>query len=337
MNETTQHFQDLFFSTGVLPHGSVAEYYSEVTGGLVDLVGEVVGPFRLPQTLAWYANSNFGIGRPTGTPRANTMARDAAVAADPTSTSGRTTTTATASSTRSSSSTPAPAARQTGNPDDIWSHKWVLPSAYSADGDPDLRLPDHPRGREDRRLRARAGPPAVRLPRPLRHRRHAPKGVGNWCLMGGGSWNGGGDVPAHPSAWCKIKQGWASVTNVTAQRHASRSPDVKTSKTVHRLWKDGAAGRSTSCWRTGSGPGYDAKLPGDGLLIWHVDESSGPTPTRTTTWSGWCRPTASATWSAVATAATPATPTRARARTRRSPRRQRRTRTPTPARTPRSR
>ena len=36
-----QHFDDLFFSTGVLPHGSVKEYYSEVTNGLVTLTGSV--------------------------------------------------------------------------------------------------------------------------------------------------------------------------------------------------------------------------------------------------------------------------------------------------------
>ena len=75
MVQTAAHFNDLFFSTGVLPHGSVKEYYAEVTGGLVDIVGEVEGPFRLPQTLAWYANNNFGIGKPTGTPRANIMAQ----------------------------------------------------------------------------------------------------------------------------------------------------------------------------------------------------------------------------------------------------------------------
>jgi immune inhibitor A len=61
----------------------VKEYYTEVTGGLVDITGQVVGPYRLPQTLAWYANNNFGIGNPSGTPRANIMARDAATAADP--------------------------------------------------------------------------------------------------------------------------------------------------------------------------------------------------------------------------------------------------------------
>ena len=41
------------------------------------------------------------------------------------------------------------------------------------------------------------------------------EGLGNWCLMGGGSWNGNGDMPAHPSAWCKANQGWVSVVNRT--------------------------------------------------------------------------------------------------------------------------
>jgi immune inhibitor A len=38
MTQTMAHFNDLFFSTGVLPNGSVKEYYQEVTGGLVDIV-----------------------------------------------------------------------------------------------------------------------------------------------------------------------------------------------------------------------------------------------------------------------------------------------------------
>ena len=64
MAQPASHFNELFFSTGVLPHGSVKEYYRDVTGGLIDITGEVVGPFQLPQTIAWYANGNFGIGRP---------------------------------------------------------------------------------------------------------------------------------------------------------------------------------------------------------------------------------------------------------------------------------
>ena len=44
MTQDAAHFQDLFFSTGVVPHGSVSEYFQEVTGGLVESSGQVVGP-----------------------------------------------------------------------------------------------------------------------------------------------------------------------------------------------------------------------------------------------------------------------------------------------------
>ena len=70
-----QHFKDLFFSQGVVPTKSVREYYQEVTHGLIDIQGEVVGPFRMPQSMATYAHGASGIG---GTPpNAATMARDA--------------------------------------------------------------------------------------------------------------------------------------------------------------------------------------------------------------------------------------------------------------------
>ena len=90
----------------------------------------------------------------------------------PTWTSPRTTTTATDSSTPSSWCTPGGAAEETGAAADIWSHKWVLPSERVGRRHQDLRLPDHSRGRQDRRDRARARPPGLRLARPVRHRQH---------------------------------------------------------------------------------------------------------------------------------------------------------------------
>ena len=54
------HFRDLFFSQGSMPTKSVREYYREVTNGLIDIQGEVVGPFRMPQTLATYAHGASG-------------------------------------------------------------------------------------------------------------------------------------------------------------------------------------------------------------------------------------------------------------------------------------
>lgn len=55
MAESASHFEDLFFSTGVLPNGSVREYFTEVTNGLVAIAGDVVGPYRMPRDMAEYA------------------------------------------------------------------------------------------------------------------------------------------------------------------------------------------------------------------------------------------------------------------------------------------
>src|SRR5262249_21095171 len=82
MTVPKQHFEDLFFSTGrTIPTGSVKEYYNEVTKGLVDIVGEVVGPLTLPHPISFYANNKSGLS--DNTPNAQTMAFDAAQAADP--------------------------------------------------------------------------------------------------------------------------------------------------------------------------------------------------------------------------------------------------------------
>jgi immune inhibitor A len=101
---------------------------------------------------------------------------------------------------------------------------------------------------------------------------YTSEGVGNWCLMGGGSWNGGGDIPAHASAWCKVNQGWATVSNVTTNGIVS-IPDVKSTHAVHRLWTNGGSGPEYFLMENRQKTGYDAQLPAAGLLIWHIDEN----------------------------------------------------------------
>jgi immune inhibitor A len=271
MTQPASHFRDLFFSTGVLPNGSVKEYFKEATNSLVDIVGEVVGPFQLPQTLAFYANNNFGIGRPTGTVRANIMANDAAVAANPTVNFGQYDNDGNGFVDAFIVVHAGGGGEQTGNPNDIWSHKFTLPSALSADGKQVFAYLTIP---EDARIGVCAhelGHLLFGFP-DLYDTDESSEGVGNWCLMGGGSWNGNGDVPAHPSAWCKIQQGWASVINVTTAGSIS-IPDVKSSRNVHRLWKDGAGGAEYFLLENRQRTKYDANLPGDGLLIWHIDEA----------------------------------------------------------------
>jgi len=97
--------------------------------------------------------------------------------------------------------------------------------------------------------------------------------------MSGGSWNGAGigggvagDIPAHPSAWCKANQGWVSTVVQTANADVTIQ-DVKTSNKIYRLWKDGTGGKEYFLVENRQRTKYDQGLPGDGLLIWHIDDS----------------------------------------------------------------
>jgi immune inhibitor A len=271
MGNTTAHFRDLFFSTGVLPHGSVKEYYTEVTNGLITLAGDVVGPYQLPQTLAWYANNNYGIGKGGGDFRSPQMAYDAAVAADPSVNFQPYDNDANGYVDAFIVVHAGPGAEVTGSSGDIWSHKATLASPYMTDA---TRIYGYLTIPEDARIGVCAhelGHLLFGFP-DLYDTDYSSEGIGNWCLMAGGTWNGGGDVPAHTSAWCKVNQGWASVTTVATNSPVT-VPDIKSSHNVLRLWKDGGPGGEYFLIENRQRTGFDADLPGDGLLVWHIDES----------------------------------------------------------------
>ncbi len=270
MVETRQHFDDVFFSTGVLGTGSVREYFDEVTNGLVTLTGEVVGPYRLPRTMAEYANGQSGTG--TAAPNARTMARDALVAADADIDFGPYDNDANGFVDAFVVVHAGSGAEVTGGADDIWSHKWVLSGgAYTTDG---TKVYGYLTVPEDSRIGVCAhelGHLLFGFP-DLYDIDNSSEGVGNWCLMAGGSWNGGGNTPAHPSAWCKVQQAWVTVDNVTANGPVTIS-DVKDAHRVLRLWKDGTGGQEYFLVENRQRSRFDAELPGDGLLIWHLDDA----------------------------------------------------------------
>jgi immune inhibitor A len=269
MTADKEHFEKLFFSLGELPNGSVRDYYREVTHGLVDIVGEVIGPVRMPQKLSWYANDNFGIGRPTGQARAQIMARDAAIAADPLINYAPYDNDGNGFVDAYTVVHSGPGGEATGHRGDIWSHKWVLPSAYNADG---ARIYGYLTIPEDAKIGVCAhelGHLLFGFP-DLYDVDGSSEGVGDWCLMGSGSWGGDGDIPTHPSAWCKIQQGWARTVNVTSDGNLS-VPDVKSSFEVYRLWTDGLQGDEYFLLENRQRAGFDVSLPAPGVLLWHVD------------------------------------------------------------------
>jgi len=270
LTATKKQFQDLFFSTNVIGTGSVREYFHEVSNGKAMISGEVVGPFLMPRTMSAYAHGASGTG--SASPNARTLARDAAMAANPTVDfktydndgdgfvdafvivhAGR-------------------GAEETGRKSDIWSHKWVLESgALMADGSKLFAYLTVP---EDAKLGVCAhelGHLLFGFP-DLYDTDSTAEGVGNWCLMGGGSWLGGGNTPAHPSAWCKCQQNWVQTVNLAANSQRS-IPDVKQSKQVLRLWNGGKASKEYFLVEHRRRSGFDKLLPGEGLLIWHIDDT----------------------------------------------------------------
>jgi immune inhibitor A len=269
MTETATHFNDLFFSTGVIPTGSVREYFSEVTNGLIQLQGQVVGPYRMPNTLAHYANNESGLGP---APNARDMARDAVVAADPAVNFAPFDNDGNGFVDAFIVIHAGAGGEVSGNKGDIWSHKWVLSgSAYPTDG---VQIYGYLTVPEDSKIGVCAhelGHLLFGFP-DLYDTDYSSSGLGNWCLMAGGSWNAGGDVPAHPSAWCKANQGWVNVANVTTNSTVTID-QVETGHAIFRLWKDGTGGTEYFLVENRQKVGFDRDIPGDGLCIYHIDES----------------------------------------------------------------
>jgi immune inhibitor A len=270
MTNTAAHFNDLFFSQGVIPTKSVREYYKDVTHGIIDIQGQVVGPFTMPQTLATYAHGASGLGN--ALPNARTMARDAVTAADPVVNFAPFDNDGNGFVDAFIVIHAGPGGEVTGNPGDIWSHKWVLDGgAKTVDGTKIFGYLTVPEDCKIGVCSHELGHLLFGFP-DLYDTDNTSEGIGNFCLMAAGSWGGGGDTPVHPSAWCKANQGWAAVTNVMANG-AKNIEDVKTSHQVFRLWKDGASGSEYFLVENRQKTGFDASLPGGGLLIWHIDDS----------------------------------------------------------------
>lgn len=104
-------------------------------------------------------------------------------------------------------------------------------------------------------------------------------GVGDWSLMASGSWNrfggDGGNRPSHIDPWGKWLLGWITPTPVTCASAVSLPSAAISSAGFHRLLDGSAPGVTGEYFlvENRQQTGFDAGLPGAGLLIWHVDEA----------------------------------------------------------------
>lgn len=273
MEATPERFEELFFSEGQMETGSVRDYFRDVTGGAVDIQGDVVGPYELPETLAAYAGGESGMQPQL--PNARTMALGAAEASDGDVDFGPYDNDGNGHVDAFVVVHAGPDGAETGAGGDIWSHKWVLEGGeYDADGTKIFGYLTIP---EDARLGVCAhevGHLLFGWP-DLYDIDNSSRGIGDWCLMASGSWNGtpAGDTPAHPSAWCKAEQGWVEVVSPNADE-VTTIPDVKDAGKVWRLWQEGTESPEYFLAENRQRAGFDEFLPGQGLLVWHIDDST---------------------------------------------------------------
>jgi immune inhibitor A len=97
-------------------------------------------------------------------------------------------------------------------------------------------------------------------------------GSGVWDLMAGGSWNGNGARPAHPAGLHKIQHGWIDVTTVKESSSLTIGPYTAKSGQAYKIVSPKYGRKQYLVLENRKRSGFDFDLPGEGLLVWRVDE-----------------------------------------------------------------
>ncbi|MFC5665690.1 M6 family metalloprotease domain-containing protein [Kitasatospora misakiensis] len=293
---TVEHFQELLFSSGTFPTGSMRDYYREVSGfdpaapggKGIDVQGEVHGWFRLPHPLSFYANGLSGqdsdgfpqnevgmaadalkIARDKGVPFPKTLdvLDEGIVTALFIVHAGR----------------GAEAVPKIERPGALWSAKWSFTPGFPVG--PGLEMQTFLTVPEDCRvgvcshewghLAARwadfydTGDPNAEA---------VSSGLGNYCLMASGSWGGpdkahAGDRPVYPNGMLRMFHDWIrpkKITNTTKDivlRPVAEGGDTLLVRSPRMTPKQYIVVE----YRRKSG--QDAFLPDEGIAVYVVDES----------------------------------------------------------------
>ncbi len=285
---TAEQFDSVLFSEDFLnPTGSMTEYYKENSYGKFVVVGEVWGHYRMPQPYTYYTNGEGGLGDYPN--NAQKLVIDAIVRAD----------SAGVDFSRFDTWGPdgvpdgmvdavmvihaGPGGEGTGEEDDIHSHKWDLGPYYEQrDG---KRISVYTIQPEEFEATRQISPIGIfchefghvlGLP-DLYDIDYIPEtsyGIGIWSLMASGTYKGQGKLPAHFDAWSKTFLGFVTPVEVTANMVDAEIPQVESEPVIYKLWKDGVYGTEYFLVENRQRVGFDNFLPGDGLLIYHVDDNT---------------------------------------------------------------
>lgn len=96
------------------------------------------------------------------------------------------------------------------------------------------------------------------------------QGTGQWDIMAKGNYNGSpsGSTPSHHNPFSKIELGWVDETVISAPARISLDPII-TSESVYRV--NGPEPNEYLLLENRQKQGFDAALPGRGMVAYHVD------------------------------------------------------------------
>ena len=103
--------------------------------------------------------------------------------------------------------------------------------------------------------------------------------VGKWCLMDFGTWAVNGSSPSHPSIWCKDFLSWVNPIEVSISSINCTLSPIEISSQAIKIPVETGSGQEYFLleYRRKNEPlaNYDKGLPGEGILIWHIDDTIG--------------------------------------------------------------
>jgi immune inhibitor A len=266
----TLHYDSLLSSVGVYSTGSFRDFYLENSYNSIDIITTIVGWFRMPQNYTYYTNGQYGWG--PYPQNCQKLTEDAVWTADPYVDFSQFDNDGDNYVDALFIVHAGPGAEVTGNPWDIWSHAWVTGNIPNVDGVLAWRYSTEPEDGKVGVFAHEAGHALFGLP-DLYDYDYDSRGCGNWTLMAGGCWNGGGTHPAHLDAWCKIESGFLDPVVPTSNQTGVEFPAVEYDSVVYKLWTDGTPTTQYFLVENRQQKGFDLQLPSAGLIIYHVDET----------------------------------------------------------------
>ncbi len=278
---TASDFNDLLFSEGIHPTGSMYDYYIETSYDQFTLEGEVTTVWlRMPQVYTYYVDGQRGFGAYPN--NAQKMVEDALVAAD-----------ALIDFSQYDSDSDGfvdavfvvhsgPGYEDTGDPNNIHSHMSDL--RYSPNGPYEtgegvkvglysVEPEEHANGDLiSIGVFCHEFGHVLGLP-DLYDYGYDSGGVGTWCIMASGSWGGDSnspETPVHFSAWCKKELGWLTPYQITQDMAGLNIVNVEENAAVFQLMDSSGA---YFLFENRQKTGFDINLYNSGIIVWHIDES----------------------------------------------------------------